>query len=156
MPTPSDFFEHFTLSSRRVLVHANQAAVDYDHDVIDLHHMLLGLALEKNGLAARVMEILGANFETVFREMENCLIRGTKIVPLGKLPQTKDAKEVVRGAVEEARLSQCNYVGTQHLLLSLIRNASGITSKILHNLNLSYNDVQPISDRLSKEVPREP
>src|SRR5471030_2197627 len=116
-----DMFERFTDRARKVMALANQEAQRFNHEYIGTEHILLGLVKEGSGVGANVLKNLDVDLRKVRLEVEKLVKSGPDMVTMGKLPQTPRAKKVVEYAMEEARNLNHNYVGTEHLLLGLIR-----------------------------------
>jgi ATP-dependent Clp protease ATP-binding subunit ClpC len=126
-------FERFTQSSRRVVVLAQEEARNLDHNYIGTEHLLLGLLREHEGVAARALESLGITLEAVRREVEEVIGRGQQ-APSGHMPFTPRAKKILELALREALGQGKNYIGTEHILLGLIREGDGLGVQILMKL----------------------
>lgn len=135
-------YERFTDRSRRVLQLANQEAQRFNHEYIGTEHILLGLVKEGNGVAAAVLKNLDIDLRKIRLEVERLVQCGPDMVVIGKLPQTPRAKKVIEYSMEEARSMNHNYVGTEHLLLGLLRENGGIGAQVLQNLGLNLNEVK--------------
>ncbi len=135
-------FERFTDRARKVMALANQEAQRYNHEYIGTEHILLGLVLEGSGTGARVMKNLGVDLAALRAEVEKLVQSGPEVVATDKLPQTPRAKHVIEYAIEEARALNHNYVGTEHILLGLLRESDGIAAQVLMNLGLRLKDVR--------------
>ena len=118
--------ERFTQRARRVLTLAQEEAERLSHNYIGTEHLLLGLIREENGVAGRVLRDLGAKPERVAEMVERMTGAGRR-TPAGKLDLTPRTKQVIEYAVDEARKLGHSYIGTEHLLLGLIRQETGIT-----------------------------
>src|SRR6266852_2364180 len=116
-----DMFERFTDRARKVMALANQEAQRFNHEYIGTEHILLGLVKEGSGVGANVLKNLDVDLRKVRLEVEKLVKSGPEMMQMGKLPQTPRAKKVIEYAIEEARNLQHNYVGTEHLLLGLLR-----------------------------------
>src|SRR6478735_3915613 len=116
-------FERFTDRARKVMQIANQEAQRFNHEYIGTEHILLGLIKEGSGVAANVLNNLDADLRKVRLEVETIVQTGPGGVGIaaGQRPQTPRSKKVIEYAVEEARRLKHNYVGTEHLLLGLLR-----------------------------------
>ena len=134
-------FERFTDRARKVMALANQEAQRFNHEYIGTEHLLLGLALEGSGVGATAMRNLGVDLSVLRTEVEKLVKSGPDMVAMGKLPQTPRAKRAIEYAVEEARALNHNYVGTEHILLGLLRESEGIAAQVLMNLGLRLEDV---------------
>ncbi|MCA9245082.1 MAG: NDP-hexose 4-ketoreductase, partial [Phycisphaerales bacterium] len=135
-------FERFTDRARKVMALANQEAQRFNHDYIGTEHILLGLVKEGSGVGANVLKNLGVDLRKVRLEVEKLVKSGPEMVTMGKLPQTPRAKRVIEYAIEEARNLNHNYVGTEHLLLGLLREHDGVAAQVLTNLGLRLEDVR--------------
>src|SRR6516164_2295491 len=135
-------YHRFTDRARKVLQLANQEAQRFKHEYIGTEHILLGLVKEGTGVAVNVLKNLDTNPEKIRREVEQIVLAGPEMVTIGKLPQTPRAKKVIEFAIEEARNLNHNYVGTEHLLLGLLREQEGVAAQVLMNLGLKLEDVR--------------
>jgi ATP-dependent Clp protease ATP-binding subunit ClpC len=121
---------------------ANQEAQRFNHEYIGTEHVLLGLVKEGSGVAANVLKNLDVDLRRIRNEVEKIVQSGPDMVTMGKLPQTPRAKKVIEYAMEEARNLNHNYVGTEHLLLGLLREQEGVAAQVLMNLGLKLEDVR--------------
>jgi four helix bundle protein len=121
---------------------ANQEAQRLNHDYIGTEHILLGLVLEGSGTGATVMKNLGVDLAALRAEVEKLIKPGPGVVLIEKLPQTPRAKTALMYAIEEARALNHDYVGTEHLLLGLLRESAGIAAQVLMNLGLQLEAVR--------------
>ncbi|MSR18538.1 MAG: ATP-dependent Clp protease ATP-binding subunit [Phycisphaerales bacterium] len=135
-------FERLTDRARKVMALANQEAQRFNHEYIGTEHILLGLVKEGSGVGASVLKNLGIDLRKVRLEVEKLVKSGPEMVTMGKLPQTPRAKKVVEFAIEEARNLNHNYVGTEHLLLGLLREQDGVAAQVLLNLGLKLEEVR--------------
>src|SRR5438552_3367839 len=135
-------YERFTDRSRKVMQLANQEAQRFNHEYIGTEHILLGLVKEGSGVAANVLKNLDINLQKIRLEVEKMVQPGPDRVTMGKLPQTPRAKKVIEYSIEEARNLNHNYVGTEHLLLGLLREQEGVAAQVLMNLGLKLEDVR--------------
>src|SRR5215207_3374315 len=135
-------FERFTDRARKVMQLANQEAQRFNHEYIGTEHVLLGLVKEGSGVAANVLKNLDVDLRKIRNEVEKIVQAGPEMVTMGKLPQTPRAKKVIEYAIEEARNLNHNYVGTEHLLLGLLREQEGVAAQVLMNLGLKLEDVR--------------
>jgi ATP-dependent Clp protease ATP-binding subunit ClpC len=135
-------FERFTDRARKVMALANQEAQRFNHEYIGTEHILLGLVKEGSGVGANVLKNLDVDIKKLRLEVEKLVKSGPDMVTMGKLPQTPRAKKVVEFAIEEARSLNHNYVGTEHLLLGLLRETEGVAAQVLMNLGLKLEDVR--------------
>jgi len=127
-------YERFTDRARKVMQLANQEAHRFNHEYIGTEHLLLGLIKEGGGVAATVLKSLAIDLRKIRLEVEKCVQMGPDMTPIGKLPQTPRCKAVINLAIEEARNRTNNYVGTEHLLLGLIKDKDGLAYVILNAL----------------------
>jgi ATP-dependent Clp protease ATP-binding subunit ClpC len=121
---------------------ANQEAQRFNHEYIGTEHILLGLVKEGSGVGATVLKNLDVDIKKLRLEVEKLVKSGPDMVTMGKLPQTPRAKKVIEYAIEEARALNHNYVGTEHILLGLLRESEGIAAQVLMNLGLKLEDVR--------------
>jgi ATP-dependent Clp protease ATP-binding subunit ClpC len=135
-------YEKFTDRARKVMQLANQEAQRFNHEYIGTEHILLGLVKEGSGVAANVLKNLDIDLRKIWLEVEKIVQSGPDMVTMGKLPQTPRAKKVIEYAIEEARNFKHDYVGTEHLLLGLIREEEGVASQVLMNLGLSLTAIR--------------
>jgi ATP-dependent Clp protease ATP-binding subunit ClpC len=135
-------FERFTDRARKVMQLANQEAQRFNHEYVGTEHVLLGLIKEGSGVAANVLRNLDVDLRKIRNEVEKIVQAGPEMVTMGKLPQTPRAKKVIEYAIEEARNLNHNYVGTEHLLLGLLREQEGVAAQVLMNLNLKLEEVR--------------
>jgi ATP-dependent Clp protease ATP-binding subunit ClpC len=135
-------FERFTDRARKVMALANQEAQRFNHEYIGTEHILLGLVKEGSGVGANVLKNLDVDIKKLRLEIEKLVKSGPDMVTMGKLPQTPRAKKVIEYAIEEARALNHNYVGTEHILLGLLRESEGIAAQVLMNLGLRLEDVR--------------
>ena len=118
---------------------ARQEAERFNHDYIGTEHILLGLVKEGSGVAANVLENLDVDLEKVRLEVEKLVKPAPDVVTIGQLPFTPRAKKVLEFAIDEARALDHNYVGTEHLLLGLLRENEGLAPQLLMNLRLKLD-----------------
>jgi ATP-dependent Clp protease ATP-binding subunit ClpC len=135
-------YERFTDRARKVMQLANQEAQRFNHEYIGTEHILLGLVKEGGGVAANVLQNLGIDLRKIRQEIEKIVQPGPDMVTMGKLPQTPRSKKVIEYSIEEARLLNHNYVGTEHLLLGLVREEEGVAAQVLMNLGLRLETVR--------------
>jgi ATP-dependent Clp protease ATP-binding subunit ClpC len=135
-------FERFTDRARKVMALANQEAQRFNHEYIGTEHILLGLVKEGSGVGATVLKNLEVDIKKLRFGVEKLVKSGPDMVTMGKLPQTPRAKKVIEYAIEEARSLNHNYVGTEHILLGLLRESEGIAAQVLLDLGLKLEDVR--------------
>jgi len=135
-------FNRFTERARKVIILAKEEARRFNHDYIGTEHILLGLIREGEGVAAAVLQKLDVSLENIRLEIEKLVQPGPSTQIIGDIPFTPRAKKALELAAEEARSLGHNYIGTEHLLLGLIREGEGIASQVLLNLGMDLNSVR--------------
>ena len=135
-------YERFTDRARKVMQLANQEAQRFNHEYIGTEHMLLGLVKEGTGVAANVLKNLDVDLRKIRLEVEKLVQSGPEMITMGKLPQTPRAKKVIEYSMEEARQLAHNFVGTEHILLGLLREQEGVAAQVLMNLGMKLEDVR--------------
>ncbi len=149
-------FERFTDRARKVMALANQEAQRFNHEYIGTEHILLGLVKEGSGVGATVLKNLDVDIKKLRLAVEKRVKSGPDMVTMGKLPQTPRAKKVIEYAIEEARALNHNYVGTEHILLGLLRETEGIAAQVLMDMDLKLEDVrQEVLNLLGASVDEE-
>src|SRR3569623_1182583 len=138
----TSMYERFTDRARKVMQLANQEAQRFNHEYIGTEHILLGLVKEGSGVAANVLKNLDVDLRKIRLEVEKLVQSGPEMVTMGKLPQTPRAKKVIEYSMEEARNLNHNYVGTEHILLGLLREQEGVAAQVLMNLGLKLEEVR--------------
>jgi ATP-dependent Clp protease ATP-binding subunit ClpA len=136
-----DRFDRFTERARRVLSLSQEEAQRFQHNYIGTEHLLLGLVREGEGVAARVLYNLGVDPDKVRSTVEQIIGRGDRIV-LGEIGLTPRSKKVIELAVDEARRLNHHYIGTEHLLLGLVREGEGIAAGVLVSLGANLEKVR--------------
>jgi len=121
---------------------ANQEAQRFNHEYIGTEHVLLGLINEGSGVAALALKSLGVELWKVRAYVETLIIRGPEVVTFGKLPQTPRARNVIEYSMEEARNLNHEYVGTEHILLGLLREQEGVGGEVLTQLGLTIENTR--------------
>src|SRR5512139_2168500 len=137
----ADRFDKFTERARRVLTLAQEEAHRFNHNYIGTEHILLGLVREGDGVAAKVLANLGVELNKVRSAVEFIIGRGDRAV-MGEIGLTPRAKKVIELAVDEARRLNHHYIGTEHLLLGLVREGEGIAAGVLESLGVSLEKVR--------------
>jgi 6,7-dimethyl-8-ribityllumazine synthase len=137
----ADRFDKFTERARQVLTLAMEEAVRHNHDYIGTEHLLLGLLRQPGGVAASVLVNLGVDLSKAKSAVEFILGRGGK-PPRGEIPLTPGSKKVIEFAVEEARRLDHSYIGTEHLLLGLVREGEGVAFGVLESLGITLERVR--------------
>src|SRR5512133_287144 len=134
-------FERFTEKARRVVVYAQEEARMLNQNYIGTEHLLLGLIREQEGIAAKALESLDISLEDVQKQDEKLIGRDT-YVPTGHIPFTPRAKKVLELSLREALQLGHNYIGTEHILLGLIREGEGVAAQVLLNLGADLEKVR--------------
>src|SRR3989339_281087 len=132
----------FTDRVQRVIIIAQEEAKRLNHDYVGTEHILLGLVALGEGVAAKVLANIGVDLRRVRTEVEKLVGTGDNVMLLGEIPFTPRAKKVLELAVEEAQNFGHTYVGTEHLLLGLLREEEGIAARVLENLGVRINEVR--------------
>jgi ATP-dependent Clp protease ATP-binding subunit ClpC len=114
-----------------------------DHEYIGTEHILLGLLMEEAGVAAILLKRLGCDFPRVCVELEKIIKIGRSPVGIHKLPMTPRARNIIKYAIEESRGLNHNYVGTEHLLLGVVRETDAVAARILLNVGVTLATVCP-------------
>ncbi|MDD5174014.1 MAG: ATP-dependent Clp protease ATP-binding subunit, partial [Candidatus Omnitrophica bacterium] len=147
-------FNRFTERARKVILLAKEEAKRFNHDYIGTEHILLGLVREGEGVAAAVLASFGLTPDKIRIEVEKLVQPGPSTVISGDLPFTPKAKKVMELATEEARALGHNYIGTEHLLLGLIREGEGVASQVLMNLGMELERVrEEVMNLLGSAIP---
>jgi ATP-dependent Clp protease ATP-binding subunit ClpC len=133
-----DMFNRFTDRARRVVVLAQEEARMLNHNYIGTEHILLGLIHEGEGVAAKALESLGISLEGARQQVEEIIRRGQQ-APSGHIPFTPRAKKVLELSLREAQQLGHNYIGTEHILLGLIREGKGVAAQVLVKLGADLN-----------------
>jgi ATP-dependent Clp protease ATP-binding subunit ClpC len=140
--------ERFTERVRKVISLARQEAIRLHHDYIGTEHLLLGILKEGEGVAAIVLGNLGINLDDLRRAVDNAVSYGTETLVLGEIPLNQEARSALNYAVDEARRMNHSYVGTEHLLLGLLREERGIACQVLQSLGVEIDIVRSETIRL--------
>ena len=136
-----DRFDKFTERARKVLSLSQEEAQRFQHNYIGTEHLLLGLVREGEGVAAVVLSNLGVELNRVREGVEAIIGRGDRIV-LGEIGLTPRSKKVIELAVDEARRLKHHYIGTEHLLLGLVREGEGIAAGVLESMGVNLEKVR--------------
>jgi len=151
----SSRFEKFTERARKVLTLSQEEAQRFNHNYIGTEHILLGLIREGDGVAAKVLIGLGLELDRIRQAVESSMGRGERTVS-GEVGLTPRAKRVIELAVDEARRLHHNYIGTEHLLLGLLREGEGIAASALEGLGVTLEKVRAETVRiLSQNMPQQ-
>jgi len=140
-PMSRNRFDKFTERARKVLSLAQEEAQRFQHNYIGTEHLLLGLVREGEGVAAKVLQSMGVSLAQVRSTVEFIIGRGDHIV-LGEIGLTPRAKKVIELAVDEARRLNHHYIGTEHILLGLVREGEGIAAGVLQSLGVKLEQVR--------------
>ena len=134
-------FERFTDRARRVIVLAQEEARMLNHNYIGTEHILLGLIHEGEGVAAEALESLGISLDAVRQQVEEIIGRGQQ-APFDVIPFTPRSKKVLELSLRESQQLGHNYIGTEHILLGLIREGEGVAAQVLVKLGADLNLVR--------------
>jgi ATP-dependent Clp protease ATP-binding subunit ClpC len=148
-------FEKFTERARRVLSLAQEEAQRFNHNYIGTEHILLGLVRETDGVAARVLSNLGVELIKVRSAVEFIIGRGERSTP-GEIGLTPRAKKVIELAVDEARRLNHHYIGTEHLLIGLMREGEGVAAGVLESLGINLDKIRGETSRLLSQSSQSP
>ncbi|MBI5050933.1 MAG: ATP-dependent Clp protease ATP-binding subunit [Nitrospirae bacterium] len=130
-------FERFTERGRKVIIYAREESEKRQNDYLGTEHLLLGILREEDSLPVIILKKMGISSEEIRLEVERTLPSGSNVLTFGEIPFTPRAKRVLELAVEEARLLGHSYIGSEHLLIGLVREEEGIAGKILRSLGAS-------------------
>ncbi len=133
---------NFTERVRKVLSMARQEAIRLQHDYVGTEHILLGLIREGEGVAAHVLGNLKVDLDQIHERVDESVRTGKATIALGELPYTNPAKKVLEFAMAEARELNHSYVGTEHLLLGLLRESKGIAAQVLNSLGVTIEEAR--------------
>ena len=133
---------NFTDRVRKVLAMAREEAIRLQHDYVGTEHILLGLIREGEGVAAAVLTNLNVDLDQIHERVEESVRKGKATIALGELPYTSRAKKVLEFAMAEARDFNHSYVGTEHLLLGLLREEKGIAAQVLNSLGVTLDEAR--------------
>jgi ATP-dependent Clp protease ATP-binding subunit ClpC len=134
-------FERFTDRARRVVVQAQEEARTLNHDYIGTEHILRGLIHEGGGTGAKALESLGISLDTVRQQVQEIIGQGQH-APSGHIPFTPRAKKVLELSLSESKALGHQYIGTEHILLGLIREGDGVAAQVLVELGADLNRVR--------------
>ncbi|HEY5648851.1 MAG TPA: ATP-dependent Clp protease ATP-binding subunit [Nitrospiria bacterium] len=149
-------FERFTDKGRKIIILAREEAERHQNDYLGTEHLALALLREADGIALAIMKKMGLSSEQIRLEIERNLPGGASTMTFGEIPFTPRVKKVIEFAVEEARLLGHNHIGSEHLLLGLLREEEGIGGKILRTLGANLLTARQLTvNFLRKSVPRE-
>jgi ATP-dependent Clp protease ATP-binding subunit ClpC len=134
--------DRFTQRVRKVLFLARDEAGRMQHDYIGTEHLLLGIIREGEGIAARVLQRLGMDFAQIQKSIEEIISPQSGTITIGEIPFTPRAKRVLEISIDEARVHKHNYVGTEHLLLALIKEGEGVAARVLTDIGADHERVR--------------
>ena len=140
--------ERFTERVRKVIALARQEAIRLHHDYIGTEHLLLAILKEGEGVAAVVLTNLGLSLDDLRRAVENGVAYRTETLVLGEIPLNQESRSALNYAMDEARRMNHSYIGTEHLLLGLLREESGLASQVLLSLGVDIDIVRNETLRL--------
>lgn len=149
-------FERFTDRARKVMALANQEAQILKHEYITPEHILLGLIKEGGGVAANVLKNLGVDLFVARRKVEELVSSGPSPVTYSKFPQTSNAKKIIEEAINAARDLNHNYVGTEHILMGILRTEANVAVSVLESMGLTKEAVREEIIRLLGPDIKEP
>jgi len=144
-------FKRFTERARRVIILAREEAELYRHEYLGTEHILQGLVKDGGGIAVAIIQKSGADLSQLKKELEKNLPRSTNSLIIGDIPFTSRAKKVLEFAVEEARSLNHNYIGTEHLLLGLLKEKEGVACRVLNSFGMFFDDVKEKIVEMFKE-----
>ncbi|HVB74664.1 MAG TPA: Clp protease N-terminal domain-containing protein [Ktedonobacteraceae bacterium] len=146
-------FDRFTVRSRKVLTFAHEEAQRFQRNYIGTEHLLLGLVREGEGVGAKVLTNLGVELNKIRDDIETIIGRGDRVV-LGEVGLTPRSKKVIELAVAEARGMNHHYIGTEHLLLGMLREDGGIAAGVLKDQGITLDQARAETIRvLSNQSP---
>ena len=144
-------FKRFTERARRVIILAREEAELYRHEYLGTEHILQGVIKDGGGIAVAIIQKTGADLALLKKELEKNLPRSSNSLIIGDIPFTSRAKKVLELAVEEARALNHNYIGTEHLLLGLLKEKEGVACRVLNNFGMYFEDVKEKIVEMFKE-----
>ena len=144
-------FEKFSERARKVLSLAQEEAQRFNHNYISTEHILLGLVRESEGVAAKVLSNLGVELAKVRSSVEFIIGRGERPAT-GEIGLTPRAKKVIELAVDEARRLNHHYIGTEHLLIGLMREGDGVAASVLETLGITLDKVRAETTRILSQT----
>ncbi|HSH17093.1 MAG TPA: Clp protease N-terminal domain-containing protein, partial [Verrucomicrobiae bacterium] len=146
---PEESMNNFTPRAQQVLALARKEADRFNHNFVGTEHLLLGLLKLGQGVAVNVLQKLGLDLETVRLEVEKQVESGPDAKQLGNIPYTPRVKKVLALAAKEAKNLTHTYVGTEHILLGLLREGDGVAARVLRNLDV---DIEQTRQEILKEL----
>ncbi len=142
-------FEKFTERGRKIIIYSKEEAEKRGNDYLGTEHLLLAILREEDGIPVAILKKMGLSIEEIRFEVERNLPVGSNLLTLGDIPFTPRAKKVIELTIEEARLLGHNYIGSEHLLLGIIREDEGIAGKILRNLGANLLGARQLTINLT-------
>src|SRR5665811_210045 len=133
-------FKRYTEKAKKAIMIAQEEAINLNHDYIGTEHILIGLIKEEEGVASQVLRQLGVNIDKVVEELERLVGKG-EYQQVGEISFTPRAKKILELASQEASQLKNNYIGTEHILLGLIKEGSGVAVRILADLGINLDNV---------------
>ena len=144
-------FKRFTERARRVIILAREEAELYRHEYLGTEHILQGVIKDGGGIAVAIVQKSGVDLTQLKKELEKSLARSSNSLIIGDIPFTSRAKKVLEFAVEEARSLNHNYIGTEHLLLGLLKEKEGVACRVLNSFGMFFDDVREKIVEMFKE-----
>jgi len=144
-------FKRFTERARRVIILAREEAELYRHEYLGTEHILQGVIKDGGGIAVAIIQKTGTDLTQLKKELEKNLPRSSSSLIVGDIPFTSRAKKILEFAVEEARSLNHNYIGTEHLLLGLLKEKEGVACRILNGFGVYFDDVKERIIEMFKE-----
>jgi ATP-dependent Clp protease ATP-binding subunit ClpC len=144
-------FKRFTERARRVIILAREEAELYRHEYLGTEHILQGIVKDGGGIAVAIIQKSGTDLAQLKRELEKNLPRSSNSLIIGDIPFTSRAKKVLEFAVEEARSLNHNYIGTEHLLLGLLKEKEGVACRVLNSFGMYFDDLKEKIVEMFKE-----
>jgi ATP-dependent Clp protease ATP-binding subunit ClpC len=144
-------FKRFTERARRVIILAREEAELYRHEYLGTEHILQGVIKDGGGIAVAIVQKSGVDLTQLKKELEKNLPRSSNSLIIGDIPFTSRAKKVLEFAVEEARSLNHNYIGTEHLLLGLLKEKEGVACRVLNSFGMFFDDVREKIVEMFKE-----
>ncbi|HCL81035.1 MAG TPA: ATP-dependent Clp protease ATP-binding subunit ClpC, partial [Nitrospiraceae bacterium] len=142
-------FEKFTERGRKIIIYAKEEAERRNNDYLGTEHLLLAILREEDSVPITIIKKMGLSIDEIRFEVERNLPIGSNVLTFGDIPFTPRAKKVLELSIEEARLLGHNYIGSEHLLLGLIREDEGIAGKILRNLGANLLGARQLTINLA-------
>jgi len=144
-------FKRFTERARKVVILAREEAEKNQHEYLGTEHLLMGILKDGGGVAVAVLDRLGVDLIHLSTEIENVMPPNSNSLVIGDIPFTSRAKKVLEYAVEEARSMGHTYIGTEHLMLGVMREKDGVAARVLMNMNITYMDTREQTINLLRE-----